>query len=1767
VFFSLLFLSILFRVGDLLWQDRHINHRHVDLTIQNSFFPGQTASVQILVEDISKRSSGYNISHERHYLETGNKIEVFTKVFLLDEQKNQVAELAFKKMDKMDPIIDFTIPPEIEEGIYHLRFVITSSVGKDEIFRRVKIKNKEKIFITTDRPLYKPGQTLLFRGMLVRESMLIPMKEKNVQVSITDPKQNILFQKEYTTSEYGIFSGSLPFSEQLHTGEYIFSAKTDNTSVEKTIEVKPFMLPKFEVLIEGEEITDNGTIAFTVLAKHFFGKPLQNAQADISISFELENGQGETKSFLKSLGKEGKGFVAFSPTKNWKKATIIATVRDEQNQEVILEKEVSPSSISDAIHISLIPESGTLRPGIKNIVYMVSSTPDGTPISVEALLTGNGIREVSTNEFGIGKFTITPTSREKEIRLTAEDKDGRVVEKDFFLPNSTGSEGLLLRTKKIIHTESDVFEAEVFGNMTGGMIRLDFVQDEVIMKSYVFPLEEGKANISFPFPEKVFGTVIAQVTEVDFKNDRSPEPDMKVIFRQKNNNLNINISPDKQSYRPGEEMRLSFLVSDENGKPESAAISLKIVDEAFLVLKNDDEILSKTYFLISEKFKEQVKRRNGVSLEEAVLGSFPETKEIFLRALLADVSFEDVRVRVFEKNSWKEKRKLEREKQDFSRKVLHILMILLGIYLLKFFWFATKEVSKKSLLISAWGIGIITSVGIMVLLFVFLDKYFFIHLDIKYFAFFPPTFFSLKGGMSDVVALILDLARLFSNFEYAVFVFPLLYISLFLGGIFLLKKNLISKTFLYTLGKIIFLFLAIPILFLWDNGLRIETRELIVREIATTGIFSFLVLLYGLCLFQIGKYSGIQSKGFLLWLIPLSILTFFLFPVVLFVLTPLFVLFGAFRWIEKSSYSQKQNIQVHSLKEELKSFFQKKERTKEEYERIRELEMAIIIFEKEEKYKNFMIGIKNVVIAGVISLCVWFVGMILTADPDPINEIGEWNGVIHGLMPIEDRPNISVGFIDFIMSSGKISSLEEEQGDFPSSTERKVILYKYEPKQEEYKQTSRARQFLPETVFWEPNLIAENGKAHLFVSAKDSIARWNISALANSKNGSIGMGSSSVITFQDFFLDFDLPPILTKGDTAEIPITLFNSLKSDQNVKLIIRKNEWLGFTEEYEKTIRIPAEGQKIISVPITANESGDTVLHAEVRGTDSTYSAEKAVKVFPTGKRMETVAANELIQTGITNLKAIFPNNTISGTERVFVKIFPSMLSEIAEGTEDILQFPSGGGERTSFGLFSSVMALQYLEKAGKDAPEIRKKAEHFIEMEKQRLLTYETEDKGFSFYMNSPAETVLTAYRLMEFSEMAKVTFVDYKIMTRAKSFLYGKQQNADGSFKFIGNHDGGYFGGRDELTKNSYVIWILSEVDPNMGRGYIRRSLQYLESYFQEIKQSPYALALAANVFLNTASSKSDKAVEALKNLVEFDEEGRGFIRTKHENHYGSYGNSGNIEITALAALALHRSGGSHEIVQALQKYLISQKDSHGSWRTAQATALVLKALTEIHGSQARNVAHGEITVSVNGKQKQIEITEENSVVAQTLVFSESIDRVNTVEIKSKGNINASIQVIKDFYQQWEEGSPQKDSLGIEVEFGDDSCISEKGIPRACPVTRTEKVPVTVKVLNHQDSPLQNFIADIPLPDALVPQESTLKTLVDSKHIAQYEIQRERIILYFSLLDADSSHEISFTLSPRFIGEFHILPARIYEYYNPVNEAFSLGRKKSITVTET
>ncbi|NXY13333.1 A2MG protein, partial [Atrichornis clamosus] len=113
----------------------------------------------------------------------------------------------------------------------------------------VVVQNSESlVFVQTDKPVYKPGQTVLFRIVSLNEEF----RPLNEMVSmILDPKKNRLYQWTKVELKMGFIQLFFNLTSEPIQGTYtVVAQKASGKTVQHSFSVEEYVLPKFEVTVK-----------------------------------------------------------------------------------------------------------------------------------------------------------------------------------------------------------------------------------------------------------------------------------------------------------------------------------------------------------------------------------------------------------------------------------------------------------------------------------------------------------------------------------------------------------------------------------------------------------------------------------------------------------------------------------------------------------------------------------------------------------------------------------------------------------------------------------------------------------------------------------------------------------------------------------------------------------------------------------------------------------------------------------------------------------------------------------------------------------------------------------------------------------------------------------------------------------------------------------------------------------------------------------------------------------------------------------------------------------------------------------------------------------------------------------------------------------------------------------------------------------------------------------------------------------------------------
>jgi uncharacterized protein YfaS (alpha-2-macroglobulin family) len=151
------------------------------------------------------------------------------------------------------------------------------------------LKDHVNAHLFTDRSLYRPGQTVYFKGIfefIYENEKSVLLADTPVKVTLKDANYQQVEEIELRTNEFGSIAGEFTLPEGGLTGMFHIYAYVADQSFSHTISVEEYKLPAFEVKVEmpeetftiGQEVTVKGS------AMALAGYPLDGASVSYRVT-------------------------------------------------------------------------------------------------------------------------------------------------------------------------------------------------------------------------------------------------------------------------------------------------------------------------------------------------------------------------------------------------------------------------------------------------------------------------------------------------------------------------------------------------------------------------------------------------------------------------------------------------------------------------------------------------------------------------------------------------------------------------------------------------------------------------------------------------------------------------------------------------------------------------------------------------------------------------------------------------------------------------------------------------------------------------------------------------------------------------------------------------------------------------------------------------------------------------------------------------------------------------------------------------------------------------------------------------------------------------------------------------------------------------------------------------------------------------------------------------------------------------------------------
>jgi uncharacterized protein YfaS (alpha-2-macroglobulin family) len=571
---------------------------------QQSYLSGGQAAVRIIVADShdeviagsgSVRIELVNPDQKTHLLYTGR----------LNRRGTTEAQFHF---------------PSNLVGNYQLHCLVDTTIGSTEFTQPVKLEDKASILLTTEKPIYQPGQTIHARALVLDRANHEAAAGRKLTFEVEDSRGNKVFKKATETDKFGVSSAEFALADEVNLGTYhlralMGEAEAPSSTAEIALNVERYVLPKFKVAVD---FSGNGNkakrgyrpgdhVTGTVRANYFFGKPVEDAEVTVKASamdvaiFEIGPVRGKTDhDGVYRFDLRLPEYFAGRPLNQGAARVLVeATVKDSASHA---ETRGEPITVTQApLLITAVPEGGTLIPNLENEVFVLTSYPDGTPARTELKVhsSGSANQQASTDDGGVAEIRISASDQPETLDIEAHDNEGNVATSSVQLQTRTGEDQILLRTERAVYRAGDRIQLRVFSSKRRGTAYIDVVKEGQTILTRDIDLEDGHAELALTATPQMAGTL--DIDAYLFGRDARPVGDHRLVFVQPADELKIETTSDAAEYKPGAEARIRFRVTNSHGQGVQAALGLQVVDEAVFALAEKQPGFAKVFFYLEQE--------------------------------------------------------------------------------------------------------------------------------------------------------------------------------------------------------------------------------------------------------------------------------------------------------------------------------------------------------------------------------------------------------------------------------------------------------------------------------------------------------------------------------------------------------------------------------------------------------------------------------------------------------------------------------------------------------------------------------------------------------------------------------------------------------------------------------------------------------------------------------------------------------------------------------------------------------------------------------------------------------------------------------------------------------------------------------------------------------------------------------------------------------------------------------------------------------------
>jgi hypothetical protein len=505
----------------------------------------------------------------------------------------------------------------------------------------VTVKRDFRILLTTDKPLYQPGQIIHIRALALGNFDLKPAVAQSLEFTVSDGKGNTVFRKTLSTSEFGVAAVDFQLADEVNTGPYKLTAALGDTTSEKTVTVEHYVLPKFKVTLTTDRTfyRPGDHVEGSLKAAYFFGKDVTEGKIKLegytydfqrNVAVTLEGTTNATGAFVFSFDLPA--YIAGSELEGGGARFYLEAAVTDQAEHVEVGRLSLPVA-QQALVINAVLEGGTPRPNVENILYVLASYPDGTPAETALTVALGETGEMltgQTGKYGLAEVRFTPSQAALYVSAHVRDATGASASRNFYFEGQWDEETVLLRPDAPLYRVGDTMQLAILTSAQRGTVYLDITRAGQTVSTRAVDVTDGKADVAVDVTPDLYGTLELHAYKI--LRSGNTTRDTRLVIVEQANDLNVTLTPGAESYKPGEDATLDVQVNGADGAGVTSALGLAVVDESVFALAEQDPGFAKLYFMLEAELLQPKYELHGFNIPDMIAEPEPISDPVLREA-------------------------------------------------------------------------------------------------------------------------------------------------------------------------------------------------------------------------------------------------------------------------------------------------------------------------------------------------------------------------------------------------------------------------------------------------------------------------------------------------------------------------------------------------------------------------------------------------------------------------------------------------------------------------------------------------------------------------------------------------------------------------------------------------------------------------------------------------------------------------------------------------------------------------------------------------------------------------------------------------------------------------------------------------------------------------------------------------------------------------------------------------------------------------------